>query len=135
MPNIGIQYIMVEAEQPVVWIGSAYDDLRAFPGAARRRAGHELHQVQKGLMPSDWKPMPTVGPGTYEIRISTAERGGRVKHRVFYVAKFEEAVWVLHAFQKSSRRTTRRDIEIGRKRYAIMLDARENTWTTGHGKP
>jgi phage-related protein len=43
--------------------------LRDFPQDARREAGHELYQVQKGLDPSDWKPMPTIGAGVREIRI------------------------------------------------------------------
>ena len=112
-------------ETPVVWVGSAHEDLRTFPKAARRKAGHELHQVQIGLLPSDWKPVSAVGPGTIEIRTRTREAGGRVEHRVFLVAKFEEAISVLHAFQKTSRKTRKRDIEIGRKRYRRMLRDRK----------
>ena len=56
--------------------------------------------------------MPTIGSGVSEIRIHTA-----VEHRVVYVAKFIEAVYVLHAFEKKSRRTRREDIELARKRY------------------
>ena len=69
-----------------------------FPDQARRVAGHQLHVVQQGLEPDDWKPMPTVGPGVAELRIRTG-----VEHRVFYVAKFAEAIYVLHAFEKRSR--------------------------------
>lgn len=117
--------MMIRSEKPVHWVGSAHRDLRGFPTEARRRAGHELHQLQRGLAPGDWKPMRAVGPGAGEIRISTERHGGRVEHRIFYVAKFEEAIWVLHAFQKTSRRTSRHQIEIGKERYAAMLRARE----------
>lgn len=70
------------AEKPVIWLGSSLDDLRAFPDDARRSAGHELHLVQMGQEPSDWKSMSTVGPGVMELRIHT-----KLEHRVFYVAK------------------------------------------------
>jgi len=49
--------------KPVEFCGSALDDLRAFPPAARREAGHQLDQVQHGQEPDDWKPMNTVGQG------------------------------------------------------------------------
>lgn len=125
MPFIGIEYNVGLREKPVGWVGASREDLRGFPDLARRRAGHELHQVQKGLMPSDWKPIPGVGPGACEIRISTAEHGANLEHRVFFVAKFKEAVWVLHAFQKTTQKTSRHAIEIGRRRYAEMLRDRQ----------
>lgn len=86
-------------------------------------------------MPGDWKPVSTVGPGAYEIRISTAHHGGRTEHRVFYVAKFEEAVWVLHAFRKTSRKTSRHDLEIGKQRYATMLRARGDVVNSEESEP
>ena len=87
-------------EKPISWLGSSLENLRAFPEDARRSAGYQLARVQQGLEPSDWKPMATVGMGVMEIRVHT-----RLEHRVFYVAKFEEAVYVLHAFEKRTRRT------------------------------
>ena len=98
-------------EKPVSWLGSSLEDLRAFPAGARREAGYQVGRVQQGLMPSDWKPMTTVGPGVIEIRIHTG-----VEHRIFYVAKFEEAVYVLHAFEKRTRQTPQLEIELARKR-------------------
>jgi phage-related protein len=74
------------APKPLQFLGSALDDLRGFPDDARREAGHQLHQVQHGLEPADWKPMTSVGPGVREIRVHTA-----TEHRVLYVAKFGEA--------------------------------------------
>jgi phage-related protein len=105
--------------KPLFWAGSALHDLRAFPGDARRLAGHELHLVQQGLEPDDWKAMVDIGPGVYELRIRTA-----VEHRVFYVAKFAEGVFVLHAFQKKTRQTSQHDLELGRERYREVLRQR-----------
>jgi phage-related protein len=95
----------------LVWIGASFEDLRDFPPEARRAAGYELRRIQKGLMPTDWKAMPSVGAGVNEIRIHT-----RVEHRVMYVAKFEEAVYVLHAFEKKSRQTRDADLALARER-------------------
>lgn len=74
-------------------------------------------------MPEDFKLFEEVGPGTYEIRISTGE-SGNVQHRVFYVAKFPEAVYVLHAFRKTTQETSRHDREVGRARYREMMQDR-----------
>jgi phage-related protein len=108
------------AEKPLDFVGSSRADLRRFPADVRRRVGFELDQVQNGQLPSDWKPMSDVGAGVIEIRIHTA-----AEHRVFYVAKFEEAVYVLHAFEKKSQKTSKRDLEVGRARYAAVLELRK----------
>lgn len=106
-------------EKPLVFVGSSRDDLRGFPADARRRAGFELDQVQRGLSPTDRKSMTSIGRGVMEIRIHTA-----LEHRVFYVAKLEEAVYVLHAFEKKTRKTPRRDLELGRARLSQLLAQR-----------
>jgi phage-related protein len=98
--------------KPLKFVGSSLDDLRNFPVEARRAAGFELYAVQCGLEPTDWKPMSIVGPGAKEIRIHVLE-----EWRVIYVAKFEDAVYVLHSFQKKGRKTSQKDIELARKRY------------------
>lgn len=108
------------AEKPLVWLGSALDDLRAFPRDARRIAGHQLHLVQQGLEPSDWKPMPTIATGVREIRIHT-----RVEHRVFYAATPPDAVYVLHAFRKHTRRTPPEALELARRRWRDVLADRQ----------
>src|SRR5436309_7651157 len=105
--------------RPVYFAGTARQDLRAFPERARRHAGHELDLIQQGLEPADFKPMPTVGAGVYELRIR-AEGA----FRVIYVAKFAEGVHVLHAFQKKTQRTSTFDIEIAARRYREVLRQR-----------
>jgi phage-related protein len=79
-------------------------------------AGYQLWRVQLGVEPSDWKVMPTVGSGVQEIRIRT-----EVEHRVLYVAKFEEGVYVLHSFQKRTQQTARRDIQIAGERLRQLV--------------
>ena len=95
------------------FVGSSLDDLRNFPDEARRVAGFELRAVQNGLEPSDWKPMPVIGPGVNEIRIHVLG-----EWRVIYVARFRDAVYVLHAFHKKTRNTSGRDIDLARQRYS-----------------
>jgi phage-related protein len=97
--------------KPLYFVGSALEDLRAFPRAPRREAGYQLDRVQFGLEPSDWKPMTTVGRGVREIRIHHDDQ-----YRVIYVAKFDDAVYILHAFQKKTQKTRKQDIEIARRR-------------------
>ena len=107
------------SDKPLVWLGSARRDLRAFPSDARCRSGFQLRKVQQGLDPDDWKPMTGVGPGVREIRIQT-----ELAHRVFYLATFEEAVYVLHAFEKKTRKTPAPEVTIARDRYRGLLKKR-----------
>ena len=102
-------------EKPIRWVGSALDDLRRFPHEARQRAGYQLALVQSGLLPDNWKPMPSVGPGVCEIRIRT-----RQAHRVLYTARFQEAIYVLHVFEKRTRKTWLADIELARRRLGMV---------------
>ena len=105
--------------KPVVCLGSSREQLRAFPAEARERAGLELYLVQQGLEPRDWKPMPSVGAGVREIRV----RVGRT-FRVLYVAKFADAVFVLHAFEKKTQKTPERDLDLARQRLADLIRSR-----------
>ena len=99
--------------KPIRFLGTARDDLAGFPELARRQAGYDLFMVQVSREPADFKPLPTVGSGAYEIRI----RDAAGSFRVVYVAKFEEAVYVLHAFQKKTRKTSQADIKLAAQRY------------------
>src|ERR1039457_5336389 len=94
----------MDDEKQIRWVGSAYDDLLAFPKDARKEAGFQLGKVQAGLEPDDWKPFDQVGAGTREIRIREASG----IYRAMYVAKFEEAIYVLHCFQKKTQVTASR---------------------------
>ena len=103
--------------KPVHFVGTSREDLRELPDSAQETAGFQLFKVQQGKEPDDWKPMPSVGAGAQEIRVRD-ERGA---YRVFYVAKFEEAVYVLHVFQKRSQKTAQPDLDLGKNRYADLL--------------
>jgi len=74
----------------------------------------------------DWKPMSSVGPSVREIRVHTA-----LEHRVLFVAKFTEAVYVLHGFEKRTPKTSRRDVELARQRYRALVAQRRMTGLTG----
>lgn len=108
---------MVERAKDVVFVGSALDDLRAFPPAARREAGHQIDRVQAGREPDDWKPMTSIGAGVREIRVREATGA----FRVIYVAKFADAIFVLHCFRKTTQKTSREDIAIAKHRYGDLI--------------
>ena len=100
--------------KPVEFLGNSLEDLRAFPNSARREAGYQIDLVQNGQNPDDWKPMATtIGPGVTEIRIHD-ESGA---FRIIYVAKFGDAIYVLHCFQKKAAQTSKADIDLAKKRY------------------
>ncbi|HYW13323.1 MAG TPA: type II toxin-antitoxin system RelE/ParE family toxin [Longimicrobium sp.] len=111
--------------KPLEFVASSRRDLRGFPQTAREAAGRELRRVQWDRLPKDWKPMNGVGPGACEIRVRSSE-GGTVQHRVLYVAKFDEAVYVLHAFEKKTRETPRFLLEVAAARYKQMLRERDD---------
>ena len=80
----------------------------ACPEGVRKEAGVDLHKVQQGIEPTDWKPMPGIGPGVREIR--TQDEAGAF--RVIYVAKIADAICVLHAFQKKTQTTSKQDMDL-----------------------
>ncbi|MBS0473145.1 MAG: type II toxin-antitoxin system RelE/ParE family toxin [Proteobacteria bacterium] len=104
------------------FVGDSLEAIRDFPFVARKRAGYQIQRLQDGEEPEDWKPMRVVGPGACEIRV----RDDSGAYRVIYVAKFEEAVYVLHAFQKKSQATSKRDLDLAAKRYAEIVRSRSD---------
>jgi phage-related protein len=107
-------------EKKIRWVGTSRKDLMTFPLDALKEAGFQLGKVQSGLEPDNWKPFPSVGAGAYEIKIKEASG----EFRVFYVAKFVEAIYVLHCFQKKSQQTARQDIDLGVERYREAVASR-----------
>ena len=96
-------------------MGNSQESLAEFPEQAKREMGFELWQVQLGLMPKDFKPMPTAGAGAYEIRVKV-----HGQWRVIYVAKHADAVYVLHCFLKTKPKTAQPDINLAAKRYQLI---------------
>lgn len=111
-------------EKPIDWRGSSLRDIKddnLFTPSARKEAGHQLDLIQKGLEPDDWKPFDVVGAGTKEIRINLEDGW----FRVMYVAKFPEAVYVLHCFKKKSVSTSQHDKDIAAARYKAVIRERK----------
>jgi phage-related protein len=106
--------------KPIVWVGDSRGVMRLFAPTVRQRAGRELARTQEKLEPNDWKPMPAIGLGVCEIRVHAEG-----EHRVIYLAKFSEAIYVLHAFEKKSQRTPKTDIEIARRRFRVVVASRK----------
>lgn len=97
-------------------MGDSLDRVRSFAKRAKQQVGFELEMLQFGSEPTDWKPMRAIGPGAGEIRVHLLG-----EYRVFYVAKFERAVYVLHAFIKKTQRTPNAAISLARVRYREVL--------------
>ncbi len=98
------------------FVGSSLDDLKAFPELARKRVGYELHLVQTGQDPTDWKAFSSVGKGVREIRVKLEGA-----FRVMYITNIGDKVYVLHAFQKKTQQTSQKDIELAQQRLKSVL--------------
>ena len=114
--RVYIRTDIVVSAKPIKFLGDSLRCLREFPDDARQDAGYQLDRVQHGLQPGDFKPMPSIGTGVEEIRV----RGSTGAYRVLYTARLADAIYVLHAFQKKTRTTTKRDIELARQRFALL---------------
>lgn len=102
--------------KPVRFLGDSLKCLRGFPRDARHDAGRQLDRVQRGKQPDDFKPMPSIGKGVEEIRVW--DDAGTF--RVIYTARMADAVYVLHAFQKKTQATSKRDIDTAKLRFAQL---------------
>lgn len=102
--------------RPLRFLGDSLKCLRDFPEDARHDVGYQLEKVQRGQQPNDFKPMAAIGRGVEEIRI--VEDSGA--YRVIYVARCSDAVYVLHAFQKKTQATSKRDIDTAKRRFAQL---------------
>ena len=99
------------------FLGDSLKALREFPKDARQNAGYQLEKVQDGKAPDDFKPMPSIGKGVEEIRVWD-ESG---TYRVIYTARVGDFVYVLHAFQKKTQATSKRDIDLARRRFGQLM--------------
>jgi phage-related protein len=106
--------------KPISFLGNSLECLREFHEDARQDAGYALDQVQRGKQPIDFKPMATVGKGVEELRVW--DDAGT--YRVIYLARLKDAVYVLHAFQKKTRATSKQDTEIAKTRYTELMRGR-----------
>jgi phage-related protein len=102
------------------FLGDSLRRIKEFPSDARREAGFQLSQLQRGIEPTDWKPMPSIGLGVREIRIKVAGQ-----FRVIYLATLPDNVYVLHAFAKKSQRTAKVDIELAQSRLKQLQEMKK----------
>lgn len=109
--------------KPIAWCGDSLDRVREFPDVARRKVGQQLNRLQHGHEPLDWKPLQEIGMGVCEIRVHQPG-----EYRVFYVAKFSEAIYVLHAFAKKSRKAPKRDLTIAATRLRALVETRKRLY-------
>ena len=107
--------------KPLCFLGNSLESLREFPEDPRHDVGYQLDRVQRGEQPRDFKPMPTIGKGAEELRVWD-ETG---TYRVIYVARLEDAVYVLHAFHKKTRATSTHDIDLAKTRYTELMRSRK----------
>jgi phage-related protein len=108
----------------VEFLGSALEELRSFPTDARREAGFQIERLQRGFEPDSWKPMKSIGQGVHEIRVRQVNGA----YRVIYIATFGEAIYILHAFQKKTQATPKREIDLAATRYKSLVKARNTDW-------
>jgi phage-related protein len=103
--------------RPVVWLGSSKKNIRDFPKGAQKLLGDELQLIQFGGMPKDAKPFKGVGSGVLEIALRYASDA----YRVVLAVQIGKRIYILHAFQKKSKRgveTPKREVDLISKRYA-----------------
>ena len=108
MPNLAYNSPTLK---PIHFGGSSREDLRKLREDVRETIGFQLYKLQQGLLPDDWKPMSGLGVGVNEIRAREEDKA----YRVIYVAKFSEAIYVLHVFEKKARKASRHDVAIARE--------------------
>ncbi len=104
----------------ICFLGDSLKALSDFPKGARQDAGYQLRRVQDGKPPDDFKPMPAIGKGVEEIRVWD----GAGTYRVIYTARLGDAVYVMHAFQKKTQETSKRDIETAKLRFNQLMRGR-----------
>lgn len=108
----------VDAHAPKVinFCGNSGKVIKGFPQIPRERIGYQLDLLADGDEPCDWKPMKTVGAGVQEIRVKSKDGA----FRVFYVVNRPDAIYVLHAFQKTTEKTEKRDIDLAKARLKAL---------------
>jgi phage-related protein len=113
------------------WMGDAKEVLSAFPQEIKSIFGYSLRRLQKGLVPDcDARRMESIGKGVWELK--TADE--RAWYRVIYLTRIGNALYVLHAFEKTSRKTDRRDLSIAESRLRLVLAQLSKSKEEGDGQ-
>ena len=96
----------------VAWEGDSKAVLQSFPEGVRQNFGFELWQLQQGERPINYRPLPSIGTGVFELR----DQDERSWYRVIYLSRIHNVIYVLHCFEKKSRQMPRRDFEKAKQR-------------------
>src|SRR6202166_1137499 len=113
----GLDRIKPPVLRPVVWLRNSKKNLRDFPDGAQKLLGDERQLIQFGGSPKDAKPFKGIGSGVLELALRYASDA----YRVVLAVQIGKRIYVLHAFQKKSKRgveTPKREVDLIRKRYA-----------------
>jgi phage-related protein len=109
-----------ESESPklaaIVWEGDSRGVLKSFPEEVVQNFGFELWQLQQGQRPRDYRPLPTVGSGVFELR----DQDARGWYRVIYLSRIDDVIYVLHCFEKKSREMPAKDFQKSRQRLSAV---------------
>lgn len=117
--------MMDNIDKPLTWIGSSKDDLLDLPRKVQREVGYALYLAQLGLESTNVKPLTGFG-GRGVLEVIEDDTGGT--YRAIYTVKFKESVYVLHVFQKKSkksRETPKEEMDIVKNRLKIAEQKHE----------
>jgi phage-related protein len=96
----------------IAWEGDSKEVISSFPNSAKANLGFNLRLLQQGEQPTDYRPMSSVGPGVFELR----DQDERAWYRVIYLSRERDVIHVLHCFEKKSRETPTKELELARQR-------------------
>jgi phage-related protein len=100
----------------VVWEGDSREVLRTFPDHVKENLGFQLWQLQQGERPSDYRPLPSIGTGVFEL----PDQDERAWYRVVCLSRIRDVIYVLHCFEKKSREMPRREFETAKRRLKAL---------------
>ena len=100
----------------VAWEGDSREVLQSFPDGVRQNLGFQLWLLQQGERPTDSRPLPSVGPGVFELR----DQDERAWYRLIYLSRVHDVINILHCFEKKGREMPRRDFETAKRRFRLV---------------
>ncbi len=97
-------------------MGDSLDVLKSFPSGVKSDLGFALDKIQRGEIPPIARRMASIGAGAWELK----ESDERAWYRVIYLSKIGDSIYVLHSFEKKSRKTDQRDLDKAQERLATV---------------
>jgi len=96
----------------VAWEGDSREVLQGFPESVQQNLGFQLWRLQLGESAADYRPLPSIGAGVFELR----DRDPSGWFRVIYLSRTKDVIHVLHCFEKKSRKMPRKEFETAKQR-------------------